>query len=185
MKKHMSAALFLTIGTAVASCVFVSCDGPPVQRHDSPDMTDAEKRAAIDRMTAEYRKEYEDVPELSVSELVSRMETEDVIVVDVRTRPEQAVSMIPGAIPQSEFESHKEKYKDKTVITYCTIGSRSGRYAHLLRSEGFIAHNLSGSILAWAHAGRLLVGPGGAETRRVHVYGPKWNLLPRGYIPVW
>lgn len=185
MKAYTAKAPFLLLNAMAASCVLFSCCGGPFQEHDSPDLTDTEKRAVIDRMLAEYRKDYEGVPELSVSELVSRMKTGEVVLVDVRTQPEQAVSMIPGAIPHTEFEARKNEYSDKTIVAYCTIGSRSGKYAATLRKESLDACNLEGSILAWAHAGRSLIDSEGAETRRVHVYGPKWNLLPKGYIPIW
>jgi len=185
VKDRKATAPSLLLSALAVCCVFFSCCGGPLQKHDSLNLTDSEKHAAIDRMVAEYRKDYEGVPELSVSELVSRMKTDEVVLVDVRTQPEQAVSMIPGAIPYTEFEARKEECSDKTIVAYCTIGSRSGNYAATLRREGLDAYNLEGSILAWAHAGRSLIDSEGAETRQVHVYGPKWNLLPKGYIPIW
>ena len=48
----------------------------------------------------------------------------------------------------------------------------------------FDAVNLKGSILPWVHAGQELVDDTG-PTRRVHVHGREWGLLPAGYEPVW
>jgi sodium/bile acid cotransporter 7 len=44
--------------------------------------------------------------------------------------------------------------------------------------------NLRGGLLAWVHAGGKVYDANG-ETRRIHVYGRKWNLAPNGYDAVW
>ena len=45
---------------------------------------------------------------------------------------------------------------------------------------------LVGGLLGWAHAGGEVVDPGTLEpTRRIHVYGRRWNLLPAGWSGVW
>ena len=124
------------------------------------------------------------MPEISAAELAERKQHERLAIVDVRTSQEQAVSMIPGAIAQAEFEARKEEFRGAPVVAYCTLGYRSGRYAARLRAEGFDACNLRGAILAWTHARQPLVDAQG-ETRRVHVYGRKWNLVASGYEGVW
>ena len=43
---------------------------------------------------------------------------------------------------------------------------------------------LRGGLLAWVHAGGKVYDKNG-ETRRIHVYGRKWNLGPRDYEGVW
>jgi hypothetical protein len=48
--------------------------------------------------------------------------------------------------------------------------------------EWFVADH--GSIIGWCQANELLAAPDGGETRRVHTYGPKWNLLPPEYEAV-
>ncbi|GMV90880.1 MAG: hypothetical protein AMXMBFR82_06580 [Candidatus Hydrogenedentota bacterium] len=107
------------------------------------------------------------------------------VLVDVRTEDEREISGIPDAISKAKFEQYEDAYADKTIVTYCTIGYRSGIYAETLREKGLDARNLRGSILSWVHEGRPVVDPEGAETRRVHIYGPEWNLLPEGYTAVW
>ena len=51
---------------------------------------------------------------------------------------------------------------------------------------GVRAYNLAGGILAWVQAGGPVVdGRTGTPTRRVHVYGRKWNLLQPGWEGIW
>jgi len=93
--------------------------------------------------------------------------------------------MIPGAIDEALFEERIEDYRTDAIVVYCTIGVRSGRYVKRLIKDGYDAYNLKGGILAWAHAGGRFVDKTGKETRRVHVYGKRWNLLPKGYEGIW
>ena len=51
-------------------------------------------------------------------------------------------------------------------------------------AQGITVLNLRGGILAWTHAGGSLRDRDG-ETRRLHVYGRKWDLAPRGYETTW
>ncbi len=147
--------------------------------------TDAEKFAAIQKEYGGYHKEvFPEIPDFSVEKLVARQKTEKIILVDVRTPEEYGVSMIPGAITAEEFEANTDKYKDHKIVTYCTIGYRSGVYAKKLRKKNIRAINLAGGILAWAHAGKTFTSETG-ETRKVHVYGKNWSLLPDAYQPDW
>jgi sodium/bile acid cotransporter 7 len=138
----------------------------------------------IHQMYEDYKKSFPDTPDVTVEELLSMLESRDVVIVDKRDTKEQAVSMLPGAIPSREFETNLEAYKDKSIVVYCTIGARSGRFTKRLREQGLEAYNLKGSILAWIHAGQPVVDENG-ETKRVHVYGRKWDLVPSGYEAVW
>ena len=120
-----------------------------------------------------------------MDELIEKMKKEKVILVDNREPEEREVSTIPGSIADKEFEAEIDKYRDAAVVVYCTIGNRSGYYTDRLRQQGIDAYNLKGGVLAWAQAGKLFVDDTGNETNRVHVYGPKWSLLPDGYEPIW
>lgn len=102
----------------------------------------------------------------------------DVVLVDVRSPAEIAVSVIPGAISISEFETNREKYRKAEVITYCTIGVRSADYAKKLIRAGIRARNYEGSILDWVGAGLPVVTPDGEATRRVHVYSRQFSVPP-------
>jgi len=94
------------------------------------------------------------------------------------------VSMLPGAITEQEFLTHPERYRDKIIIGYCTISYRSGKLAEKLKAQGVVMLNLRGGLLAWVHDGGKVYDRNG-ETRRIHVYGRKWDLGPKDYEAVW
>lgn len=149
------------------------------------DRTREDKLARIDRMYEHYREEFPEVPGITVDELVAALEGEaPPVLVDVRSAAEREVSIIPGAITSEEFEARMDELEDRPVVTYCTIGYRSGLYANGLLSRGWDARNLEGSILAWTYSGRPLESDG-QPTRRVHVYGKRWNLAAEDFESVW
>ncbi|MEQ8514993.1 MAG: rhodanese-like domain-containing protein [Chromatocurvus sp.] len=123
-----------------------------------------------------------DVESVSVEELQALMAGKGpqgkIVLVDVRSPGEIAVSMIPGAISRSEFEASRDQYRGTEVITYCTVGARSADYAEKLLDDGFQARNYAGSILDWVGAGLSLVTPDGEPTRRVHVYSKRFSVPP-------
>jgi sodium/bile acid cotransporter 7 len=125
-----------------------------------------------------------EVPWLTPSEFLERSREEPWTIVDVRTPPERGVSMIPGAIRKEAFEAHLDEHVERSILVYCTAGCRSGAYAEQLRERGLNAFNLRGGVLAWALNGGSFVSPGGEGTRRVHVHGSPWNVLPPEYEAV-
>ena len=106
------------------------------------------------------------------------------VLVDVRAPQESSVSIIPGAITKQDFERNSQAYRNRTVITYCTSGYRSEKYAQKLINQGFAAKNFKGSILAWCRAGLPLETRGGKATNRVHTYSSR-NRVPSKYKAVW
>ena len=102
----------------------------------------------------------------------------------MREKREQAVSILPGAISEDDILKSTQLFKDKILIGYCTISYRSGKLAERLARKGIRLFNLQGGLLGWVHAGGPLVDREG-PSRRIHVYGPKWNLAPDGYEAVW
>ena len=99
---------------------------------------------------------------------------------DVRTPAEMAVSTLPGAIDKRTFLQSPQRYHGKTVVAYCTIGYRSGLFAQEMAGLGIHTDNLKGGILAWALKGGQVFNQNGA-IKRLHVYGPKWDLAPSDY----
>jgi rhodanese-related sulfurtransferase len=165
-------AVALTLLVAVAAC-------------GTADLSEAEKAARITELYAGYRAEFPEAPELSVEELLDRLRGPgEVVLVDVRTDSEREISMIPGSMSRLEYEQLRSDLGEHTVVTYCTIGYRSGLYTEELRQQGWDAYNLEGSILAWTHAGQELESDG-KKTRRLHVYGNRWDLAADGYETVW
>ncbi|WP_197994752.1 rhodanese-like domain-containing protein [Gimesia panareensis] len=106
------------------------------------------------------------------------------VLVDVRSSEETNVSMIPGAITRESFEKNIDRYRDRTVIAYCTIGYRSGKYTARLIEQGITAKNFKGSIIAWCASQLELVTPEGKATHRVHTYSSKYKV-PALYEAVW
>ena len=106
-------------------------------------------------------------------------------IIDVRSPAERAVSFIPGAISTEEFERNLAQYRQATIIAYCTIGYRSGKYAEKWRQQGVKILNLEGSLLAWSHVRGKLIDATGSITNKVHVFGRQWQLTADDYQPIW
>ena len=152
---------------------------------DPGELPEAEKRARIEELYEGYQTKFPDAPEVTVETLAERLAgPEPPVVVDVRGDDEREVSMIPGSLSQEEFEERRGELAGREIVSYCTVGYRSGFYTEKLVAEGWDARNLRGSIIAWTHIGGAL-DQGGTPTRRVHVYGRKWNLVAEGYEAVW
>ncbi len=152
---------------------------------DQGSRPEAERLGDVYQMVEEVRRDFPEVPTVSVGELMELMKHPDaVVLVDVRTEEERSVSMLPGALSQSDFQSRAHELAGRTVVAYCTIGVRSSRFAREMAALGVEVSNLEGSILAWTHEGGALVTEG-RETHRVHVYGPSWALAADGYAAVW
>jgi len=139
----------------------------------------------VEELAAESRRNFPQVPSMTVADCLKRRERGRCILVDVRTPEERAVSVIPGSIAADAFEANRDLYRGKAVVVYCTIGWRSAKYVAELRKQGIDALNLTTGVLGWALAGQEFVTPQGDKTRRVHVYHEKWNALPQGYDAVW
>lgn len=160
---------------AMAAVVVVGCDGEGPKGN----------LEQIEQMFSEYREAFPEVPSISAKRLEEMLEEPTTLLVDVREPAEREISWIPGSIPVEDFKSNLERYRGASIVAYCTIGDRSGRFARELReNEGLEAANLAGGILMWAHAGGALVDADGPTTR-VHTYGGKWSLLPEGYEALW
>ncbi len=158
---------------------------PAATHAQSPD-TEAGRRAILERAVAGIKADHPDVATITAAALKEALPTGNFVLVDVRTDKERAVSTLPGAISAKDFESRLEELvaEGRTVVAYCTIGARSSSYARKMGKRGVRVLNLEGSVLAWTHAGGEFVSKSG-DTRRVHVYGRRWNLAADGYETVW
>lgn len=106
-----------------------------------------------------------------------------VVFVDTREPAEMQVSMLPGAITRDDFLAQPTAYAGSTPIVYCTISYRSGLFARDMALKGITVLNLAGGLLAWVLEGGTVYDAAG-ETRRIHVYGDKWNYAPEDYTAV-
>lgn len=96
------------------------------------------------------------------------------VLVDVRSRSEQSVSKIPGAITLDEYESDAEYFTGRCVVIYCTVGGRSYLYARKLVAAGIDAVNYRDGILGWCRGGLPLESPDKQATVAVHPY---WRIF--------
>jgi phage shock protein E len=82
-------------------------------------------------------------PSVDLKQLVK----EGAVIVDVRTKGEYAGGHIKGSvnIPLQVLDNSLGKLKkDKTIITCCASGMRSGSAKSLLKSKGYTVHNGGG-----------------------------------------
>lgn len=147
-------------------------------------------------------------PVLAWHDIATEMTQRDteVVLVDVRTAEERAVSVVASAISQEEFLTNKlpriqeqlrvqqgqeqgeeEPWQEKKkvlVVPYCTIGFRSGQFADkLVRDYGLprdMVANGEGVVLFSHDPNVRFVRPGASgehvATNRVHVFGTTWDL---------
>ena len=150
----------------------------------STSLTDSQKREKVYKMYAKYKKDFPEVQDIDVQLAMELINTGKVIFVDVRPPEERSVSHLPGAISADDFLSNPEKYDDYIKVGYCTISYRSGIFVQEMSQQGIPMYNLRAGLLAWVHAGGKVYDESG-ETKRIHVYGQKWNLAPERYEAVW
>lgn len=101
------------------------------------------------------------------------------ILLDVRTAPEYDVSHIHGArrVEPDAAASTIKLPKDEPIVTYCSVGYRSGGFAKKLQDAGYTnVQNMAGSIFQWANEGRP-VERDGQQVDKVHPYNATWAKL--------
>ena len=148
------------------------------------DPDDTAKKEIVYKMYADYKKDFPGVKDISPETALKLLRDDKVVFVDTRKPAEMRVSMLPNAVAEAAFESHQQKYTDKTVVAYCTISYRSGKFVEKMMKKGIRIYNLEGGILAWILEGGNVYDTGGV-THRIHVYGKKWNYPAKGYESVW
>ena len=187
-------------------------------------MTEEEssKRETCHQMWKSYHSKFPDVDSLTSTEYLRDLSdsttgiplSKSYTLVDVRSQAERAVSMIPQAVTLDEFESRVKSSPasnaiDEVVVTYCTIGYRSGLEARRLRDKyGLNVMNLDG-IVSYTHACSAaaahsssamsredsgsghdkimhLVEPKSQKpTTKVHVFGPAWNQASNSFDAIY
>ncbi len=169
---NSSKLLILTLTLFLSSCV-------------DPKNTD-NKSGVVISMAKSVALKNNDIKHMQATELLKRRENkiDDLIIVDVRTKAEQMESMIPGAISKELFEKHAKYFKDKDIVSYCTVGSRSSEYTRELQKNGYKAYSLQGGILSWIHRGGKVFKED-KEVKKVRFLSEAWNLLPKGYEGVF
>ena len=131
---------------------------------------------------AKIRHDFPDVKRITTAELASWLNDPGrakPLLLDVRTRAEYEVSHLRGArhvLPEASAAA-VDMAKAQPVVTYCSVGYRSGAFAEKLHAAGYQeVFNLEGSIFRWANEGRP-VFRGDQPVEEVHPYNSAWGLL--------
>jgi rhodanese-related sulfurtransferase len=148
-----------------------------------PPLTDQQKKEIVYQMYSNYKKEFPSIKDITPLEAMKQMDSGRILFVDIRTPAEMEVSMLPNAISKEDYLKNISTYASYTIVAYCTISYRSGKFCEEMEKKGIRIFNLKGGILAWVHEGGKVYDAKG-ETKRVHVHEEKWNYLPQGYEPV-
>lgn len=133
-------------------------------------------------VNAKIRSEFPDVRRITTAELAAWLNAPDrtaPLLLDVRTRAEFDVSHLEGAkhVAPTDSASVLREAKDRPIVTYCSVGYRSGSLAKKLSDAGYTnVANLEGSIFRWANEGRPVVSAG-RRADKVHPYNGTWGLL--------
>jgi len=136
------------------------------------------KQQRVETMLKGIDEKFPSIKQLSVSDIEN---INNYLFVDVRENEERKISKIPSSISLTEFLKDSEKYfsSNKAIVFYCTIGYRSSVAAQQFKGKNVA--NLRGSLISWAWNGKELVDSKNNKTKKIHVYGRKWDLLPEAY----
>ena len=133
-------------------------------------------------VNAKIRSEFPGVRRITTTELAMWLNDRSrhaPLLLDVRTKAEFEVSHLAGAkhVEPGAAASIIRESKDRPIVTYCSVGYRSGAFAKKLGDAGFTnVLNLEGSIFRWANEGRQVVRDGRTAVE-VHPYNGTWGLL--------
>ncbi len=120
--------------------------------------------AEIERVSRDYLQQRGAMEAVSTDELLRRVKSGEVTVIDVRPSEEYEAGHIPNAIsvPLAQLRKRlREVPKDREVVAYCR-----GPYCvmaldavAILRRKGFRAHRMEHGVVEWrARGGRVQVG---------------------------
>ncbi|MBN2909585.1 metalloregulator ArsR/SmtB family transcription factor [Polycladomyces sp. WAk] len=110
--------------------------------------------AEVKQLRDEFLANHDALEPIRIDELKSRLQNEDLVLIDVRPREEYEFAHIPGAlsIPVKELEQHLSRLpRDKKIVAYCR-----GRYCvyaaeavQRFRSHGIEAIRLEDGVREW------------------------------------
>ena len=91
---------------------------------------------------------------LSCGELTTLVNSDQGVVLDIRTQKDFAAGHIANAlnIPQDKLATRMvelEKHKGKTIIVVDAMGQHAGIVARTLKNAGYSAAKLTGGIASW------------------------------------
>lgn len=149
--EKFTAELRSIIGAAPFDAKYSSCEKPPFKRLK----VDIRREIVTFDGSLYYGNEAPGT-HLSPAEWHKTLQSEDVLIVDVRNKYETAIGMFRGAVdPEtqhfSEFVDFIKKWevpRDKKILTYCTGGVRCEKAVAAMQREGYSqVYQLQGGIL--------------------------------------
>ena len=97
------------------------------------------------------------IKQVGVATVKKWLDSDEIILIDVRETFEHKVSKIVGAylIPLDEVCYDKIPHTDKKIVLYCKAGMRSAKACNKLLEENnsISVYNMEGGIVAWIKAG--------------------------------
>lgn len=130
----------------------------------------------LDALKAEIRSDYPTVGHRSIDDVLYA--DAPVLLVDVRSDKEYAVSRLPGAVHLDDHQAlltYARAHPDAELVLYCSVGVRSSQAVQWLQAQGVSrAKNLEGSIFEWHNRGLPMENDQGA-TDEVHGYNLFWR----------
>ena len=120
------------------------------------------------------------VPLIHQDELCTKLEKEDVVLLDTRSLKEFEVSHLRGArfVDYDNFSTRmvEDLDKDKPVVLYCSVGYRSEKIGERLQEMGFKnVYNLYGGIFDWKNKDNPVINTRKNRTDSVHTYNKNWS----------
>jgi rhodanese-related sulfurtransferase len=135
---------------------------------------------SLPKVEQAIHREFPDVNRISTEQLALWMRERSPLLLDVREKDEYRVSHLYQARrvePGSHATALLDVEKDRLIVTYCSVGYRSARFAQRLQRAGYSnVYNLDGSIFRWANEGRP-VYQGELRVQEVHPYSATWGRL--------
>ncbi len=131
---------------------------------------------------AKIRHDFPNVKRITTTQLAAWLKDEKRVpplLLDVRTRAEFEVSHLQNAhhVEPNASAATIEQPWDRAIVTYCSVGYRSGGFAEKLRVAGFTnVVNLEGSIFQWANEGRPIFRDD-RQVEKVHPFNRTRGLL--------
>ena len=136
----------------------------------------------LERHQCKIRHEFPEVKRISTEELtawIDNSQRASPLLLDVRTQAEFDISHLRNArrVEPDAVIATINLPKDRTIVTYCSVGYRSAVFARQLMRAGYTnVTNVEGSIFKWANEDRP-VYRGALRVSEVHPYNGTWGKL--------
>jgi len=121
------------------------------------------------------------VPFINSDDLAQLIENDtDIIILDIRSKAEYAVSHIKGArfvnYDSFSIKEIQDIPKDRQIIIHCSIGYRSERVGEKMLEYGYQhVRNLYGGIFDWVNNKYPVYDNNQQQTDKIHAYSKKWG----------